>query len=792
MRWIRPAAVLLTLVLLNLAPARGTPSVREAVAPKAWDFPLGDVRLLDGPFREAMIRDQAYLLSLDLDRLLHTFRLNAGLPSSARPLGGWEGPEVELRGHSLGHFLTANALMYAATGDGRFKTRADAVVAELARIQGAAATRYHAGYLSAFPEEFFDRLEKRQRVWAPYYTIHKIMAGLLDVHRLCGNGQALEVLQKQADWVKLRMDGLTDEQRQAALETEFGGMNDVLANLYGVTGKAEHLRLARLFDHRAVFDPLARGEDRLDGLHANTQIPKAIGAAREYELTGEPRYRDIASFFWRRVAEHRSYVNGGHSDGELFFPVERFKDHLGADSAETCNTYNMLKLTRHLFQWSPSAELMDFYERALLNHILASQDPATGMMIYYCPLKPGAFKSYSKPDDSFWCCVGTGMENHAKYADTIYLHDDDALYVNLFIPSQLTWKEKGLVLRQETRFPAEDTTRLTFEPEKPLGLALKFRYPAWARNGISIRINGRDEPVPGAPGSYVTVRREWRKGDVVQVRLPMSLRLEALPGDPREVALLYGPVVLAGDLGQEGLTESVRYGPGAPPLRRAPPVVVPAFVGDAQKLLDKVVPVPNEPLRFRTEGLGRPRDVTLIPFHEAQNQRYSVYWSVYSQAEWAARETERAAAEGRRRAITGATLDAVNVDDPQSERDHGYRGEGTNTEDFEGRKGRQTSKGWFSYDLKVRPDAPMTLVFTYRGTEGRARVVDAMVDGQTVATRTVEYHPTELLDAEYAIPETLTRGKQQVTVKFQPRADAGTAEIFEVRVVQGPAPSQRN
>jgi len=790
MRRIRPSAFTLALVLLAFARAGGTPPVRQAVAPKAWAFALADVRLLDGPFREAMLRDQGYLLSLDLDRLLHTFRLNAGLPSSARPLGGWEAPDVELRGHSLGHFLTASALMYAATGDARFKTRADAVVAELARIQDAAAKRYNPGYLSAFPEELFDRLEKRQRVWAPYYTIHKIMAGLLDVHLLGGNRQALDVLLEQADWVKLRMDRLTEEQRQAALETEFGGMNEVLANLYAVTGDPEHLRLARLFDHRAVFDPLARGADELDGLHANTQIPKAIGAAREYEVTGETRYRDIASFFWRRVAEHRSYVTGGHSDGERFFPVERFSEHLGADSAETCNTYNMLKLTRHLFQWSPSADLMDFYERALVNHILASQDPATGMMIYYCPLKPGAFKTYSKPDDSFWCCVGTGMENHAKYADTIYFHDDDSLYVNLFMSSELTWREKGLVLRQEARFPAEDTTRLTFEPEKPLRLALQVRYPAWARAGISIRINDHDEPVTGAPGSHVTVRREWRKGDVVQVRLPMSLRLEALPGDPRTIAFLYGPVVLAGDLGQEGLSDAVRYGPGAPPLRRVPPVEVPALIGEPQRLLAKVTPVPGARLRFRTEGLGRPRDVTLIPFYEASGQRYSVYWKVYPPSEWEAHEAGLAAAGRRRQAMAGATLDGVNVDDPQSERDHGYRGEETNAWEFEGRKGRQTSKGWFSYDLKVRPDEPMTLAFTYRGSEGRPRVFDVLVDGQTVATKTAEYHPTELLDAEYAIPRSLTRGKEHVTVKFQPRADAGSAEIFEVRVVQ--APAERN
>ena len=791
MRTTRRGVFALALLLTGLAPDGGTAPAGEVVPIAARGFALTDVRLLDGPFREAMLRDQQFLLSLDVDRLLHTFRLNAGLPSSATPLGGWEAPDVELRGHSVGHFLTASALMYASTGDARFKARADAMVAELAKVQEALASRANAGYLSAFPEEFFDRLEKRQRVWAPYYTLHKIMAGLLDVHELCGNPQALDVLIKMAGWVKLRMDRLSEEQRQAALETEFGGMNEVLANLFAVTGNPEHLRLARYFDHRAVFDPLARGEDKLDGLHANTQIPKAIGAAREYELSGETRYRDIASFFWERVAQHRSYVTGGHSDNESFFPVERFSQHLGAASAETCNTYNMLKLTRHLFAWAPSAELMDFYERALLNHVLASQDPATGMMIYYCPLKPGAFKTYSKPDASFWCCVGTGMENHAKYADTIYFHGEDSLYVNLFVPSELTWREKGLVVRQETRFPEEDTTRLTLQPDPPRRLAVKIRYPAWAQSGITVTVNGRNEQVSATPGSYLTVERQWKKGDVIQVRLPMGLHQEAMPDDAKTVALLYGPLVLAGDLGREGLSESVRYGPSAPPMRRVTPIEVPALVvADPQTLLAGVKPIPGTAVAFRTEGIGRPRDLALVPFYKASDQRYTVYWSVYTPAEWDAHQAALAASDRRRQAIAGATLDLVNVDDPQSESDHGYRGEGTNEWSFEGRRVREAPSGWFSYDLKVRPEGPMSLVFTYKGAAGRSRSFDVLVDEEIIATRTVEYHPTELLDAEYRIPESLTRGKERVTVKFQSHADQGTASIAEVRVV--PAPEKGN
>ena len=383
--------------------------VQDKIPSKAYPFDLSAVRLLEGPFREAMLRDQRYLLELDPDRLLHNFRVTAGLPSSAQPLGGWEEPDGELRGHSVGHYLSACAMMYAATGDARFRDKANGIVAELAKVQQAMPSKgFNKGFLSAYPEEFFDRVDQRVRVWAPYYTLHKIMAGLLDMYMHCDNQQALDVLCRMADWVKFRVDRLTDEQQQAVLETEHGGMNEVLANLYAVTGNPEYLRIAHKFDHKRLFDQWAAGEDKLDGLHGNTQFPKVIGAVREYELTGEKRYLDIAAFFWSRVALHRSFVIGGNTDNESFFPINEFSRHLGASSTETCNTYNMLKLTRLLFSLEPSGEKMDFYERGLFNHILGSQDPDSGMMCYYVPLRPGAFKTYSTPNGSFWCCVGTG------------------------------------------------------------------------------------------------------------------------------------------------------------------------------------------------------------------------------------------------------------------------------------------------------------------------------------------------------------------------------------------------
>jgi DUF1680 family protein len=771
----------------SFIPANKT-KVADKVLLKSHPFDLQDVRLLPGPFRDAMLRDQKYLLELDADRLLHSFRVTAGLPSSAQPFGGWEEPAGELRGHSMGHYLSACAMMHASTGDERFRVKADAIVTELAKAQQALPSKgFNSGFLSAYPEEFFDRVDKRVQVWAPYYTLHKIMAGLLDMYIYCDNRQALEVVSRMADWVRFRVDRLTDEQQQAALMTEFGGMNEVLANLYSVTGNPEHLRIARKFDHKVYFDQWAAGVDNLDTprpLHGNTQFPKVIGAAREYELTGEQRYYDITRFFWERVALHRSFVIGGNTDGESFFPINTFSRHLGPSSTETCNTYNMLKLTRHMFALDPSTEKMDFYERGLFNHILASQDPDTGMMCYYVPLRPGAFKTYSTPDKSFWCCVGTGMENPARFGDTIYFHDDQSLYLNLFIASRLTWKEKGLAVSQETRFPEQDTTRLTFEVQKPVRLALKVRYPSWAQSGMTLTVNGRNQAVTSKPGSYVAVEREWRNGDTVQVRLPMSLRMEALPDDPNFIALLYGPIVLAGNLGKEGLTQETRYGPSAPQLGRVPSVAVPAFVGGVQEVLARVKPAADAPLTFRTSGLAQPGDVTLIPFYKASDIRYTVYWKVYSPADWAKRKADIAAAESRRAEIERRTVDAVKIANEQSERDHNLQQENSRTAAFEGKGVREARNGWFSYDIKVIPDKPMLLVCTYIGSEGRSRAFDVLVDGEKIATQRLEIHPTEMFDVEYKLPEQLTRGKQKITVKFQALPNSTAGQVLDVRIAQ--------
>jgi hypothetical protein len=763
----------------------GNPARIQTVVPlKAEPFLLNQVRLLESPFLRAMELDAKYLLSLDPERLLHTFRLNAGLPSSAIALGGWEEPKCEVRGHCLGHYLSACALMYASSGDERFKFRIDGVVAGLGRCQDALTQKgSNPGYLSAFPESFIDRVEKGSPVWAPYYTLHKIMAGLLDAHRLCGNAQALPMAVGMADWVKCRMDRLKPEQIQAMLDMEFGGMGEALANLYAVTGNPEHLRLARCFDHKRIFDPLARGEDKLDGFHANTQIPKFIGEARLYELTGDKRDHDIAQLAWNRIALHRSYAIGGHSDHEYFFPVGEFSKHLSAETTETCNTYNMLKLTRHLFGWEPSGETMDFYERALYNHILASQDPRTGMFAYLVPLKPGHFKTYSKPLDSFWCCVGTGMENHVKYGDTIYYHSDSSLYVNLFIPSELNWKERGLVVRQETKFPDADTTRLTFQCEKPVKLAVKIRNPSWAMGGIQVKVNGGVAPIAAGADSYVTLDREWRKGDHIDVRLPMHLQAEPLPGATNLVALLYGPVVLAGELGVEGIEKRDLYITNQLDLVGVPTPSVPVFIAEGE-LLSKVHPVTASPLTFETKGLGQPRDVKLSPFYRMHHQRYSVYWQITSAAAYQAEAARRASTEAKRMALEARTVDAVHIGEQQSETDHRMKGEKTNTGGFQDRKWRDAPEGWFSYELKAK-GANLVLQCTYWGDDSGAREFDILVDGQKVATQKLNREkPGEFCDFDYKIPTAFTQGKDWVTVKFQSHPGNIAGGLFGLRMLR--------
>jgi len=592
---------------------------REKVPWKVRPFPMTQVRLGEGPCKVAMEADRQYLRSLPPDRLLHTFRINAGLPSSAEALWGWEKPDCELRGHYAGgHYLSACALMYASSGDEELKNNANTVVAELGKCQSALKS----GYLSAFPIDYFDRLRERERVWAPFYTVHKIMAGLLDMYVYCGNEQALEIVQKMAGWTAGYTGSLSYEHMQRVLGTEYGGMGEVLSNLYAVTGRGYYLQVAQRFDKKQFFDPLAGHRDELKGLHVNTHIPQVIAAARYYELTGDRHYRDIAEYFWDEVVSERSYCTGGTSNGESWnTDPGKLSTELSTNTTECCCAYNMMKLTRHLFGWSPDARLMDYYERTLFNHRLGTINPEDGTMMYYLPLAAGTWKTFGKPFDAFWCCTGTGSEEYAKLTDTIYFHDDDSLYVNLYIDSQLEWPEKGLRVKQETRFPEEQGTTLTIVAKNPMQLAINLRIPYWTQGG-GVKINGAPLPAFSSPSSYLTLNRVWKTGDKIELSLPMGLHIESMPDNQSIQAAMYGPLVLAGRF--DAVTKEMTYGDYEP--KPGDEKKVADIVADSSKPTSWIEPDAKQSLTF--SGVGQSQPLTLVPLYKVIHERYAVYWKV--------------------------------------------------------------------------------------------------------------------------------------------------------------------
>lgn len=753
--------------------------VSNKVTAKVFPFDLKEVRLLPGPFKHAQDLDAAYLLRLEPDRLLSRFRTNAGLKPKAPIYGGWESQGIS--GHTLGHYLSACSLMYASTGDSRFKERVRYIVSELDECQKAAGD----GFLGAMPNgrEIFAKIAAGDissagfdlnGSWVPWYNEHKTFAGLIDAYLYTGNNDAKRVLVSLADWAYNTTKNLSDDQWQKMLACEQGGMNDALADVYALTGDAKYLELSRKFYHKAVMDPLANREDRLTGLHANTQIPKVIGSARLYELTGEEKYHTIASFFWDDVTKERSYVIGGNSDSEHFPPKEEMSKHIGPATTETCNTYNMLKLTRHLFSWNPLPQYADYYERALYNHILASQNPDDGMMCYYVPLKTGVPKAFNTPFDSFWCCTGTGMENHAKYGDSIYFRSAaNDLYVNLFIASELRWSDKGITIRQDTDYPVKPSTRLTFTCQKPTELVLHLRRPLWAAKSYAVTVNGARELVRSSPGSYVLIRRTWKTGDVVEISMPMTLRVEPMRDDARKVALLYGPLVLAADVNPAG----------------APPVIVAGSAGSVRA----IKPVSGKRLAFtasgkvfRVAGTSPEKALTLRPFYAAYKWPTIVYWDTFSEAEWKTKQKEYLAEQRRLRDLEARTTDFVQVGEMQSERDHRLDGLKTETGEFMGRKWRHaTDGGWFLYGLKIDPKVPMDLVCTYWGGDSGNREFDVMVVSSRLAVEVLDNNkPGEFYEKTYQLPTEITTNREGIYVRFQAHPGKMAGGLYGIRVVR--------
>ena len=783
---LRETTLAVAMFVAGLATSAWAEPVKPAVSAQAEPFDLRDVRLLDSPFKTAMELNAQYLLSLEPDRLLSGVRKNAGLEPKAPRYGGWESQGVA--GQSLGHYMTALAQQYRATGDERFHARLDYIVKELAACQAKDPT----GYVAAIPDgkAVFEGMKKRggkMLGWVPWYTMHKLFQGLRDAYLLTGNEQARVVLIRLADWADFVTKYLTDQEKEVMLGMEHGGMPETLADVYAISGDPKHLATARRFCHRFVMDPLARGEDRLNGLHANTQIPKITGAARLYELTGESYFNNVAENFWEFVVTNRSYVIGGNSDSEHFFPPGDHAKHLTSATAETCNTYNMLKLTEHLFAWEPDARRMDFYERALYNQILASQDPRTGMFTYFIPMKPGHFKLYSNATNAFWCCVGTGMENHTKYGEAIYAHSADALWVNLFIPSEVEWKEKGVTLRQETKFPDSATTRLTFKCARPVKFTLKLRWPAWAQTFI-VKVNGQTLSFAGVePHSYLPLAREWRDGDVVEYTLPMKLHTEPLLHTTNIFAVLYGPIVLAAELGSDGMAALNLYQNNHNQnfYRNLPAPVTPVFVAAGRDFLSGIKPVAGRPLTFETHDIVQPRDVTLIPFYRMHHQRYSVYFEAFTPAEWASHQAELRAAEARRKAFEERIIDDVRPGEQQSEVDHAFKGEKSSSGGDSPKWRDARDGGWFEYRMRVTAGQPAELLVTYWGSDGGNRQFDILVDGQRIATeKLAARRPNELIDQSYAIPAALTQGKEHLTIRFQAQPGNFAGGVFGLRLLR--------
>lgn len=753
------------------------------------------VALLDGIFKVSQETGKGYLLHLDVDRLVAPCYEAASLQPKKPRYGGWEATQIA--GHSVGHWLSAASAMVAATGDEALLQKLIYAVDELAYVQSHDPD----GYVSGFPHDCFDRVFTGDGdfevhnfglggSWVPWYSIHKIYAGLIDAYKLAGIELALQVVVKLADWAQKGTERLTDEQFQRMLICEHGGMNEAMADLYLLTGNRAYLELAVRFCHQAILEPLAKGVDELEGKHANTQIPKVIGAAKLYEITGDEKYRRASEFFWQEVTRNRSYIIGGNSIFEHF--RARNTEKLGVETAETCNTYNMLKLSGHLFRWSQDAEYMDFYERALYNHILASQDPDSGMKMYFVSTEPGHFKVYGTPDQSFWCCTGTGMENPARYTREIYHADRDNIYVNLFIPSRAVFDDRHVVIRQETDFPRTDRTRLVVEEAQDARFNLRIRVPYWAAGPVKAAVNGTGIDARTEQG-YLEIIRNWHAGDTIDVTLPMDLHVYRAKDDEKKVGFMYGPLVLAGALGKDRFPESDIMDNHLK-LHHHPLIDVPILVTDEQDMKQWIRPVDGEALTFVTDAIGQPGSISvkLIPFYTLHHQRYTIYWKLMNKEQYE-RYTDHEKAERER--LHAITVDVVNPHEQQSEVEHQIQSQGSRSGySVHAQRGYRHAigDGYFRYRMAVIPDKPMALEITYFGSDGaqwvngvlHERYFAILVDGSEIARQKLAAEkPDQLFNALYDIPIELTCGKRDVEVRIAATVGKIAGGVYGIRMV---------
>jgi DUF1680 family protein len=750
--------------------------VKPQIEIKAYTFDLKDVQLLESPFKQAMQVDAAYLLSIEPDRLLSGFRSHSGLKPKGKMYEGWE--SSGLAGHTLGHYLSAISMHYASTHDPEFLKRVNYIVNELNECQTARKT----GYVGAIPKEdtVWAEVAKgdiRSRGfdlnggWSPWYTVHKVMAGLLDAYLYCNNTQALKICKGMADWTGETIKNLDDDKIQKMLLCEYGGMAETLANLYAINGDKKYLELSYKFYDKRILDPLAQKQDILPGKHSNTQIPKVIASARRYELTGDKKDKAIADFFWETITNNHSYATGGNSNYEYLSEPRKLNDKLTENTTETCNTYNMLKLTRHLFAVEPSAALMDYYEKALYNHILASQNHDDGMMCYFVPLRMGGKKEYSTPFDTFTCCVGSGMENHVKYNESIYFRGaDGSLYINLFIPSVLNWTEKGLSIKQESNLPAADHITFTVNTSKHVTLAIRIRKPKWTSNA-TISINGKKQELTVDTQGYVVLNRKWKNNDKIEFTTPENIYTEAMPDNANRRAIFYGPVLLAGILGN---TEP-------DPLKG-----VPVFVTNETDPNTWLQIVDKNQLSFRTVNISKPEEVKLIPFNQTKNEYYSVYWDVFTPATWAVQQKAYDEQKKKQQELEARTMDILRIGEMQPERDHNFSGESATTGEDHQKKWRSTENGgYLLYEMKVDANAQNTLINTYWGMDNRGRTFDILIDGVKLTTEDLnQYKESRFYDITYTIPIELTKGKQKVTIKLLPKKDNSAGPVYGSRMVK--------
>ena len=754
-------------------------------------FDVKDVTLTPSAFKHAEEMDIRYLLGIDPDRLLAPYLKEAGLKPKAENYTNWE--NTGLDGHIGGHYLSALTYMYASTGNQEIKGRLDYVISELKRCYDANGN----GYISGVPggKQIWKEIsEGNIRAasfglndrWVPLYNIHKIFAGLRDAYLIYGSKECREMFIGLTDWMYRLTSALTDEQLQDMLRSEHGGLNEVFADAAAISGDARFMELAKRFSHKRVLEPLLKGEDHLTGMHANTQIPKVIGYKRIADLEGYEDWDKAAQYFWETVVDNRSITIGGNSVFEHFHPAENFESMLTSEQGpETCNTYNMLRLTKMLYATTGNTHYMDYYERALYNHILSTINPIQGGFVYFTPMRPGHYRVYSQPQTSFWCCVGSGMENHARYGEMIYSHKGDKeLIVNLFIPSVLTWGKT--VVEQVNSFPAEEGTTLMINPKKPAEFTVSIRVPEWTESArMNAKVNG--EPVEAIhEDGFLKIERRWTKGDKLSVDLPMRLRAVQLPDMTENYSFMYGPVVLAASLGKDdqlGMYADDSRGGHIAAGKKLPLNEMPLIVGDKDDMLSHISKVEGKPLTFKMTGLAplKYKEMTLVPFSSLHECRYMVYWPLVSEQEWKERLAKQEADEKARIALELITADKVTCGEQQPESDHFSNVAESVNGDDNGRHWRMTGRnGWFSYILNTKGWPVQHVRIALNGREGNEATV--LVNGKEAGSIIPHMPGNEEIHVIDIPQEFRSENVLEVTVKgIEGKA---SPKIYEIRIVK--------